>query len=323
MVKKFPGLAPIQSLWLRYLICGICGIAFTGCGETKKESSRTVEQVKRTIKDKAPEPQTKEKMIDESTSLADEGSKAERKGEVGKALELYSKSIELNPENTYSLFHRGVIYYKGLEFRKTIEDLEKVNRLKPAWVHTSNLFLSEAYSETGEFEKANRLLIETYPEIEPVPAKEKALRLLAMNLKALKKYDQALKYLNQAIALNSNSQILLGDRVELYMALEENDKALEDLNVILKDENPGHKQCYLRAKLLVAKGEYEKAIEDLNKIIHPNTYNRNYLLLRIEAAKKSGNSKLVEADEKLLKKFDSISGPPGSMGEAYTQKKKK
>ena len=74
-------------------------------------------------------------------------------GEHEKAIEDYSKAIELNPKNAAVYNNRGISYRKLEEYKKAIEDYSKAIELEPG---DADAYYNRAYSyrKLGEHEKA-------------------------------------------------------------------------------------------------------------------------------------------------------------------------
>lgn len=293
------------------------GLSLFGC--SAKEDTKLPSKNNETSIDKKKSPVPDKESRDKALKLAEEALEEEKKGNISAAIKLYDKSIELDYNQVTSRFRRGVIYLKAFEFKKTIEDLEVVQKQNPKWVASSNLILGEAYKEIGDIDKSNKVLKSTYPKIKKDAFKVKALRTLSDNYRKQKNYKEALTYINDAIALNPRSGVIRADRVTLYLELNQKDKAFEELDYIIKKTHAGNKDYHRHAILLMEKKRYAEAIEDLNKVIDANTYNREYLKLRLDAARKAGNIELAKKDEKRLKNFDDISGPPRTMGKSFNQ----
>ena len=61
--------------------------------------------------------------------LFEEGLKYQKLGKFDEAIELYTKSLELNPEFDEAYFHRGVAYANKREYQPAKKDFEKVIEL--------------------------------------------------------------------------------------------------------------------------------------------------------------------------------------------------
>ena len=70
-----------------------------------------------------------------------------------KAIELYTKAIELNPHSQTGFYNRGVCYSKIGDYVNSIKDYTKVIELEPNWYkgYTSR---GVVYTKNGEFDLA-------------------------------------------------------------------------------------------------------------------------------------------------------------------------
>ena len=83
------------------------------------------------------------------------------KGEIDRAIEDYSKAIELDPSLDYAYYNRGIAYYERQKYDRAIEDYSKDSEsyhIKQCrgnyWLYIQNLHskpdLAEAYCNRGE-----------------------------------------------------------------------------------------------------------------------------------------------------------------------------
>lgn len=61
----------------------------------------------------------------------DEGYNYDEQGEYDKAIESYTKAIELNPDHFKTYFNRGIAYSKMGERKKATDDFEIAKKLNP------------------------------------------------------------------------------------------------------------------------------------------------------------------------------------------------
>jgi hypothetical protein len=78
------------------------------------------------------------------------------------AIELFSRAIQLDPEDPASLFGRGACYQRLGEHAKAVADFKRVLEIEPSHrFHSGYLALADAYDAMGNEEKA----IETYEAV--------------------------------------------------------------------------------------------------------------------------------------------------------------
>ena len=83
------------------------------------------------------------------------------------AIDAFSKSIELNPDDEYNYYCRGNTYSKLKDYNKAIDDFNKFIELKPHDVY-SYFCRGVAYSKLGNYKKAIEdysSAIKLYPQL--------------------------------------------------------------------------------------------------------------------------------------------------------------
>ena len=90
---------------------------------------------------------------DESARWQNKGERYYKKGQYGKALECFEKSISIRPDNPYAYFGRGVVYYKLARFEDAISDYSKSIELKPDF-DGAYYYRGKSYGKLDELEKA-------------------------------------------------------------------------------------------------------------------------------------------------------------------------
>ena len=150
-------------------------------------------------------------------------------GNHEKAIEYYTKAIELNPDYADALNNRGACYDGLKEYEKALVDYNKAIELKPDY--------AVAYNNRG------------------------------LCYKNLKEYEKALADYTKAIELNPDDAVVFYNRGLCYQNLKEYEKALADYNKAI-ELNPDYALAYNNRGICynVLK-EYEKAIDDYNKAI--------------------------------------------------------
>ena len=119
----------------------------------------------------------------------------------------------------------------------------------------------------------------------------------------LYRYDQAIAYFNNAIAINPNFAEAYYTRGVAYFGKYQDDKAIADFTEAL-EINPKYVFAYkIRGLAYSEKGQYDKAISDYNKAVEINprdaeAYNdRGHVYIAILGNKKKGCSDLKRACE--------------------------
>ena len=95
------------------------------------------------------------------------GNDANDAGNYTFAVDVFTKSIELNPNDGYTYYCRAGAYSKLSEHDKAIEDYSKAVALNPQDVY-SHFLRGNQYSELGDLDKAMEdfnKMIELYPQL--------------------------------------------------------------------------------------------------------------------------------------------------------------
>jgi tetratricopeptide (TPR) repeat protein len=181
-------------------------------------------------------------------------------GKLGESLNEFRKAIELSPAYAKPYYNLGIAYLKLGRYQEAIDNLVTSIRLDPNSAE-NYIALGSAYQRTDkhaeaivEFENALRI-------------KEDANlhHALGISYRNLYRYDEAIKELRRAIALNPNFGEAHNDLGVEYGRKGLYDEAIREFNVaIAKMSNPA--QAYHNLGLAYQKkGEPDKTIEAFQK----------------------------------------------------------
>jgi len=118
-----------------------------------------------------------------------------------------------------------------------------------------------------------------------------------------KRYDAALKLLDQAIAIIPDSGYVYASRAKVYMEKNMPEKALADMNTAVYKKASTHKVYFLRAQIFMKAGKADSAFLDLNKCIELKKDYYDAILLRAEASEELGQWNAAVYDYGLLIKL--------------------
>ena len=160
-------------------------------------------------------------------------------GEKVKALELFSKAIELNPEDAAAYYNRGNSYAELKQYEKAIEDYSRAIALNPedaaAYINRGN-----SYADLKQYEKA----IKDYSRaIELNPEYTAAYYNRGNSYADLKQYEKAIADYSKAIELNPEDTAAYINRGNSYAVLKQYEKAIEDYDRAI-EINPEFFQSY-------------------------------------------------------------------------------
>ena len=195
-------------------------------------------------------------------------------GQMNKAIEAYSRAIELYPNNPATYNNRGVAYYIKGDYDRVIVDYTKVIELKPddakAYYNRGKIYqekddLDLAIADFNTVVQLKSDYTEAYID-----------RGIACYDKG--EYDLAIEDYTKAIHLNPNHPNAYNNRGNAYIGKGEYDLAIKNFDKAI-DLEPNNTMFYNnRGGAYGKKGDFDRAIEDFNKVIefrsdHADAYN--------------------------------------------------
>jgi len=183
--------------------------------------------------------------------------------EYQRAIEDYSRAIELDPTYVYAYNSRGLAYADLEEYQRAIEDYSRAIELDPTSVSAYNS-RGDAYADLEEYQRA----IEDYNRaIELNPTSDYAYNNRGLAYAELEEYQRAIEDFNRAIELDPTSDYAYNSRGLAYRNLKEYQRAIEDYNRAI-ELNPTSDYAYNNRGLAYRNLEkYQRAIEDYNRAI--------------------------------------------------------
>lgn len=244
----------------------------------------------------APKPAAPEKTEDktqEAAELFNAAQNAHQAGELAKAVELYGKALERDPELWQAEFQRGSAYFslgKLPEARASLnrtaellKQFESSDQLKQISVRVQTTLGEIAMAETkpDEAEKAFRRALELNPQ------STRAHSGLAEVLLAANKNAEAIAEARAAIAAGDDHAATFALLGAALMGTNNFDEALPALNAALKREPKSVSALRHRAELFLAKNRPAEAAADLRAMvaIEPNTQTKLRLAALLAQAK--------------------------------------
>ena len=187
-------------------------------------------------------------------------------GQIDKAIEAYSYTIELNPNNVSAYNNRGVAYDKKVEVDRAIQDFNTAIQLNPdyAAVYTNR---GAVYNKKGDIDRAIADF-DTAIDLKPDYAAAYTNRGNAYNKKGA--FDHAILDFTQAIQLKPDHAIAYNNRGIAYDEKGDFDRAIKDFTQAIQ-LNPNYAKAYSsRGDAYNRKGDFDRAIENCNKAIQLN-----------------------------------------------------
>lgn len=178
-----------------------------------------------------------------------------------KAVECYTKVIELGMESPSVYNNRGNSYRDLSEYEKSIEDYNHAIELNPKYIHAYN-GRGNSYSDLKEYKKA----IEDYNKaIGLDPGYVYAYNGRGNSYDYLGEYEKAIEDFNRAIELDSKYVKAYNGRGISYYNLENYEKAIESYSKAIELNGEYAVAYYNRALCYQEMGQEEKAEKDFKK----------------------------------------------------------
>lgn len=195
-----------------------------------KKDVEIVEQLKKEVEDLKTKAKESEEKAKESAAEAEASklfAEAYNEKDNNNKIELYTKVIQLDPNNSAAYNNRGIVYRKLLNFDKALEDYTKAIEIDhkdvDAYFNRGN-----TYRKLSNFDKA----IEDYTiAIEIDPKHASAYNNRANIYLKTKKYEEALRDINialQHVGNDNDKALCLDTRAEVYHEMGEYEKSLAD-----------------------------------------------------------------------------------------------
>jgi tetratricopeptide (TPR) repeat protein len=187
-------------------------------------------------------------------------------GNYIKAIEAFTKAIELNPKFATAFYNRGHLYGDIGKYNEEIRDYNRAIAINPKDAEAYNN-RGIAYGKLKEYQQE----IRNYDKaIELNPNYEDAFINRGIAYRLLGKYEQAFRDINKAIELNPKSSSSYYTRGLLYGSLNDHQKAIKDFDKAIS-LNSKHVEAYVfRSVAYIKMGIYDQAIKDTNKALELN-----------------------------------------------------
>ena len=191
-----------------------------------------------------------------------------KKNNFEKAIQMFDKAIELNPNNANAYKHRGDVYL-CTDLEKAIKDYTKAIELKPNYIGAYSARAAIYYSPLVDVPIAKA--IEDYVTILNYANNFcEAYESLGEILYANEDYEWADFMFTKAIELKPKRFNYYMQRGKIYLKLQKYENAIKDFNTVLEiiSDKPWYDvfiKCYKhRSEAYLQLGEKEKADMDLN-----------------------------------------------------------
>ena len=204
-----------------------------------------------------------------------------------------NRAIELDPKNAIAYMERGEIYKSKNKYDEALADYNKAIKLDPKQVRFYKK-RSEVFNEQAAFDKMildYNKIIELEPAYYNYSERGRNYALNGDNVNALLDY-------NKAIELHPDDVYYYDVRGDLCLKMKEYDKAIEDYDRILKIKPKNAVTFKERGDAYWEKGEKEKALLDYDKAIE---FDKNGLYTSI--IERSGRVEIKSVENKEIDKY--------------------
>lgn len=184
-------------------------------------------------------------------------------GDYDKAIESYTKAIELNINYIEAYNNRGISYRYLKEYEKAIADINKAIELKPNYANAYH-YRGICYNDSGDYEKA---IADHTKAIELKPDYANAYNGRGIYYTYLEDYEKAIVDYEKAIELRPDYPNAYNNIGIVYDKLEDYEKAIESFNKAIESKSDYADAYNARGVIYGKLKEYEKEMLDYNKAI--------------------------------------------------------
>ncbi|MDO4732450.1 MAG: tetratricopeptide repeat protein [Bacillota bacterium] len=191
------------------------------------------------------------------------GNRAADEGDFPKAIEAYSKAIELDPDYAAAYYNRGSAYDDLKQYDEAIADYSKAIELDPddAAVYNNR---GSAYDDLKQYDEA---IADYSKAIELKPDYAAAYNNRGFAYRKQGKYNEAIADFSKAIELDPNNIIGYLVRGLAYYEDRKYEEAIEDYNKAIELDPNYANAYYNRGTAYEEDGKHDKAIADFSEAI--------------------------------------------------------
>lgn len=203
--------------------------------------------------------------------LKNKGSRYFKRGKFEKAVEIFTRAVELNPNNAKAYKCRADVYFV-IEPKKAIQDCTKAIKLKPNYISAYKIRAltnsSLLYNEENTTILDYKSTISDYTTILKYnPNYFDAYELRGHIYHNTKQYNLAIKDYTKAIALKPQKFELYIYRGQDYREMQDYDKAIKDFNTALEIYDKYYVGINIKYRAYISLGETYNLLKDYNKAI--------------------------------------------------------
>jgi tetratricopeptide (TPR) repeat protein len=210
-------------------------------------------------------------------------------GKYTEAIQDHTKTLELGSINVTTLFVRAVLYRLTGAYTEAIQDYSKALELEPKNVGAL-IGRAAAFIGTGAYTEAIR---DYSKALELEPQNTAALVGQATVFMRVSAYTEAIQDYSKALELEPQNTAALVGRATVFMRVSAYTEAIQDYSKALELEPKNVGALIFRAAIFMGTGKYTEAIQDYSKILELEPKNVGALIGR--AAAFMGTGKYAEA----------------------------
>jgi tetratricopeptide (TPR) repeat protein len=254
------------------------------------------------------------------------------------AIELFSKSIELDAANTKAYINRGNSYRLLKQYEPALKDFDKAIELDATLPHayvnrgSVHLSLKNLTAAMQDFDEAIRLspnqelayynranlhavlkkydlAIADYDKAIALKRRTEFLNARGKLFFTLGKYDQTVKDNTDALAIDPKNPHALGDRAVANSRLGKDALAIDDIRKAIELKGASPTLRYSLAYFLYKSGQFAPAAEEVSKVIALSPEWQAPYRLRANCYIKLGNQVKAKADRLAAEKLSPASRP--------------
>lgn len=202
-----------------------------------------------------------------------------KEGEQDKAIESYSKAIDIDPKYTDAYFSRGLAYDNADNLEKAITDYSSAIEFNPKY---TGAYVSRGvvYGKSGQLDKS---IADFSAAIGIDPEYRDAYTNRGVASLNLGQWDNAIADCTKAIEIDPQSGVAYENRGVAFLNQKQADKAIADFTSAINIDPKYIKAYNDRGFTYNLIGQYDKAVEDYSKVIEIDPNNGTALAGRQSA----------------------------------------
>lgn len=204
-----------------------------------------------------------------SKELYYDASKEKVLGNYDKAIELYSKYLEKNPEDAAALYELGSIYFEQNRLDEALEKVGKAVSINPEnkWFKT---LLVQVYQEQKDFRSAGKIIKKM---IEENPDNIENYQDYALNFIYQGEYKEAVDVYDQIEEKIGITEQISVQKQKLYLLMGKYKDAVEELEALVDAYPEEVKFLEMLAEMYITEEEWDKALETYERILEVDPEN--------------------------------------------------